>query len=144
MRVAESISVDDQPNGCRLRVDLRVFFQRKAISLLIPEGLYIKGESLTPLQNQLLTETKGLECAYSTLLCTLIRRIPVFTWLDGFHLTKRFCLQQTPSIQGHESLQQPLPHRVYIHAHHYGDHWCVQYLEADLKTLWAGCTVTAV
>ena len=35
-------------NGCRLRVDLRVFFRRKAISLLIPEGLYIKGESLTP------------------------------------------------------------------------------------------------
>jgi hypothetical protein len=30
--------------------------------------------------------------------------------------------------------QQPLPHRMYIHAHHYADHWTVQYLEADLKT----------
>ena len=29
---------------------------------------------------------------------------------------------------------QPVRHRVYIHAHKYADHWCVQYLEADLKT----------
>ena len=31
-------------------------------------------------------------------------------------------------------LQQPIPHRVYIHTSHYGDRWFVQYLEADLKT----------
>jgi len=24
--------------------------------------------------------------------------------------------------------------RVYIHCHHYGDHWAVQYLQEDLKT----------
>jgi predicted RNase H-like nuclease len=29
---------------------------------------------------------------------------------------------------------QPIPHRVYIHAHHYKDSWTVQYLEEDLKT----------
>jgi hypothetical protein len=29
---------------------------------------------------------------------------------------------------------QPLPHRVYIHCHHYADHWTVQWLEEDLKT----------
>jgi hypothetical protein len=29
---------------------------------------------------------------------------------------------------------QPLPHRVYIHASQYKEHWTVQYLEQDLKT----------
>ena len=47
-------------NGCRLRVDLRVFFQRKAISLLIPEGLYIKGESSLPFKINYLQKNKGL------------------------------------------------------------------------------------
>ena len=54
--MAESMSVDDQPIGCRLRVDLRVFSQCKVIFLLIPKGLHIKCESLTHI-------IKGLDCA---------------------------------------------------------------------------------
>lgn len=30
------------------------------------------------------------------------------------------------------------PHRVYLHSHHYGDFWFVQFLEEDLRTSFCG------
>ena len=43
-------------------------------------------------------------------------------------------MERVAQIEAMNPLQQPIPHRVYIHASHYCDRWFVQYLEQDLKT----------
>ena len=53
------------------------------------------------------------------------------------------CLCRIPLAPPHRMAERfcvkcGAPHRVYLHSHHYGDFWFVQFLEEDLRTSFCG------